>query len=326
MNRSKPPVSVVIPAYNEAAAIGEVIERVGDVLLEAGIEHEIIVVDDGSSDATAEIAAMMSARVLRHRGNRGYGASLKSGILAARHPTICILDADGTYPADRIPELLRAHQQADMVVGARTGERVTIPLMRRPAKWLLKRLAEYITGQTIPDLNSGMRVFHRDLAMQYFNILSDQFSFTTTITMAMLCDKYAVNYLPINYAVRTGRSKIVPWDAANFFTLILRVAMLFKPLRVFMPCAAVCLLYAVLKGSWDLLVTGDRNISVTAAVAMISALQLTLIGMLGDAIGTRLRHMSGTTNTAEAIARHRTDVAGWESAPSAEQEQEVLAS
>ena len=139
-------------------------------------------------------------------------------------------------------------------------------------------------------------IFDREIARQYFNILSDQFSFTTTITMAMLCDNYAVKYLPINYGVRTGRSKIVPWDAASFMILILRVAMLFRPLRVFVPSAMLFLLYAMVKAPWDLLITGDRNVSTTAAVAMICAVQLLLIGMLGDAIATRLRNISGTTN------------------------------
>jgi hypothetical protein len=112
--------------------------------------------------------------------------------------------------------------------------------------------------------------------------------------MAMHCDKYAVEYLPIDYAKRTGKSKIVPWDAANFFILILRMAMLFRPLRVFLPCALLCLLYAVVKTFVDFFVTGDRMLSTTAAIAALSALQLTLIGGLGDGIATRLWHMGGT--------------------------------
>ena len=234
--------------------------------------------------------------MIRHRSNRGYGASLKTGICAAQHRAICITDADGTYPVAEIPNLYREFASADMVVGARIGAKVAIPWSRRPAKWVLNRLANYVTATKIPDLNSGLRIFDREIARQYFNILSDQFSFTTTITMAMLCDKYAVKYLPINYGVRTGRSKIVPWDAASFMILILRVAMLFRPLRMFVPSAMLFLTYAMIKAPWDLLVTGDRNVSTTAAVAMICAVQLLLMGMLGDALATRLRHISGTTN------------------------------
>jgi glycosyltransferase involved in cell wall biosynthesis len=286
--------SVVIPAFNEENGVGAVVQRIAAVLQEAGIEHEIIVVDDGSTDNTARVAEESQATVLRHSSNRGYGASLKTGIHFAKYDIICITDADGTYPAERIPDLLADLKTADMVVGARTGNSVAIPLIRRPPKWVLNRLANYVTQSKIPDLNSGMRVFRRDAALQYFHILPDQFSFTTTITMSMLCDKYAVTYIPIDYQRRTGKSKIVPWDAATFTILILRMAMLFKPLRVFLPCALLCLLYAAAKVFWDFAITGDRNISTTAAIAMISALQIVLIGMLGEAIATRLWHMGGT--------------------------------
>jgi glycosyltransferase involved in cell wall biosynthesis len=231
--------------------------------------------------------------VLRHLSNRGYGASLKTGITAAKYDTICITDADGTYPAERIPVMLQGLKTADMVVGARTGQKVAIPLVRKPAKWVLNKLANYITASRIPDLNSGLRAFRRDAAVQYFHFLPDQFSFTTTITMAMHCDKYAVEYLPIDYAKRTGKSKIVPWDAANFTILILRMAMLFRPLRVFLPCALLCLLYAVGKASYDFFVKGDPMLSTTAAIALLGAMQLTLIGGLGDGIATRLWHMGG---------------------------------
>jgi glycosyltransferase involved in cell wall biosynthesis len=290
------PLSVVIPAFNEAGMVKQVVDSVVRCLNDAQIPHEVIVVDDGSQDGTAEAASRTAARVIRHRSNRGYGASLKTGISAAKHRAICITDADGTYPVAEIPNLYRAFASADMVVGARTGAKVAIPLSRRPAKWFLNHLANYVTATKIPDLNSGLRIFDREIARQYFNILSDQFSFTTTITMAMLCDKYAVKYVPINYGVRTGRSKIVPWDAASFMILIMRAAMLFRPLRVFVPCSMLFFLYAMIKAPWDLLITGDRNVSTTAAVAMICAVQLLLIGMLGDALATRLRNISGTAN------------------------------
>jgi glycosyltransferase involved in cell wall biosynthesis len=285
------PVSVIIPAYNEREGIARTVNAISSVLSLAEITHEIIVVDDGSTDRTAEAAERTSATVVSHTSNRGYGAALKTGILTASHEVICIIDADGTYPPGRIPDLLAALDTADMVVGARTGTSVAIPFGRRPAKWVLNQLANFVTCSKIPDLNSGLRAFRRGAALQYFHILPDQFSFTTTITMAMHADRYAVTYLPIDYGRRTGKSKIVPWDAATFASLILRTAMFFRPLRVFLPSALICLLYALLKGAWDILVTGHPNISATAAVAMISAVQLTLIGMLGDAIATRLWHL-----------------------------------
>lgn len=250
------------------------------------INVEILVVDDGSKDKTAREAKAAGARVLQHRSNRGYGASLKTGIIAASFDIIAITDADGTYPAKYLPQMLVELEQADMVVGSRTGADVHMPPSRRTAKWFLRVMANYVAKTKIPDLNSGLRVFRRDVAMQYFAILSDQFSFTTTITLAMLCDKYAVIYLPIDYRKRQGKSKIVPWDAGNFAILILRVAMLFRPLRVFLPLAVICVTYGIIKMGVDL--TRDPNISASATFAFVSALMLVLVGMLGDAVATRL--------------------------------------
>jgi len=283
-------VSIVIPAFNEEPAVRRVIGELREVLRPYGVRAEIIVVDDGSTDGTARAASAAGARVIRHRSNRGYGASLKTGIAAARHDIVLITDADGTYPAEHIPDLLAQMDRNDMVVGARVGRKVHIPLVRRPAKWVLNRLANYLTGARIPDLNSGLRVFRKDVVMQYFPILPDQFSFTTTITLAMHCDKYAVSFVPINYRQRQGRSKIVPWDAGSFLILILRTSMLFRPLRVMLPVVLLCLTYGVAKMALDM--ARDPNISASALLALVSALLILLIGMLGDAIATRLGRLS----------------------------------
>jgi glycosyltransferase involved in cell wall biosynthesis len=286
-------LSIVMPAFNEEAAVGAGIKELRELLLQHNITAEFIVVDDGSRDTTARVAKATGARVIQHRSNRGYGASLKTGIAEATYDTIAITDADGTYPARYLPEMLNELEHADMVVGARIGNQVHIPLIRRPAKWALNLLANYVSGRRIPDLNSGLRVFRRDVVMQYFAILPDQFSFTTTITMAMLCDKYAVVYVPIDYNKRKGRSKIVPWDAGSFAILILRIAMLFKPLRVFIPLALVCFVYGVTKTSIDLY--RDPMISSSAILALISGLQLTLVGMLGEAVASRLGRLNPQT-------------------------------
>lgn len=285
-------VSIVIPAFNEELGIGPVIEELWGISRQGGggAISEIIVVDDGSKDRTAEIAAAAGARVLRHRSNRGYGAALKTGITAAKNDLIVMIDADGTYPCKYIPEMLKALENSDMVVAARIGQNVKIPLVRKPAKWALNRLANYMTNSKIPDLNSGLRALRRDIAMQYFSILPNQFSWTTTITLAMHCDKYAVTYIPIDYRQRKGRSKIVPWDAGSFAILVLRTAMLFKPLRVFMPVVILCLLYGIVKMSIDM--TRDPNISASALLAFVSALIVLLIGMLGDALATRLGRLN----------------------------------
>lgn len=284
-------ISVVIPAFNEEKGVRESILELREMFAATETNAEIIVVDDGSRDQTAREAKSAGARVIQHRSNRGYGASLKTGIIAASNDIIAITDADGTYPAEFLPQMLVELEHADMVVGARTGADVHIPLSRKPAKWFLRVMANYVAQTKIPDLNSGLRVFRRDVAMQYFAILSDQFSFTTTITLAMLCDKYAVTYTPIDYRKRQGKSKIMPWDAGSFAVLILRVAMLFRPLRVFLPIAAICIFYGITKTFFDL--RHDPNISASAIFAFVSAMMMVLVGMLGDAVATRLGRFSG---------------------------------
>jgi hypothetical protein len=206
--------------------------------------------------------------------------------MAASHKMILITDADGTYPVKYIPRLLSSLETADMVVGARIGSNVAIPLIRRPAKWVLNKLANYVAGHRIPDLNSGLRAFRKDIARQYFAVLPDQFSFTTTITLAMHCDNYAVQYAPIDYLPRKGKSKIVPWDAASFAVLILRTATMFRPLRVFLPVVGICLAYGITKMSIDM--TRDPNISASALGAFMSALIVLLIGLLADGVALRL--------------------------------------
>jgi len=279
-------MSVIIPAFNEELAVAETVLELRRMFEGTDIKAEIIIVDDGSKDATAREARAAGARVIQHKNNRGYGASLKTGILAASNDVIAITDADGTYPAKYLPAMFAELEHADMIVGSRTGADVHIPLSRRPAKWCLRVMANYVSNTKIPDLNSGLRIFRREVAVQYFAILSDQFSFTTTITLALLCDKYAVTYIPIDYRKRQGKSKIVPWDAGSFAILILRVAMLFRPLRVFFPVAVLCFVYGVAKATIDL--THDPNISASAILAFVSALIMVFTGMLGDAVATRL--------------------------------------
>jgi len=279
-------VTLVIPCYNEQAGIGQVIHEVAGVLAAHGYDAEVLVVDDGSTDHSAETARAAGARVIRHRSNRGYGAALKTGIAAATHSNIVIMDGDGTYPASAIPELLKMLESADMTVGMRRLSGGNIPLIRRPAKWLLGRLANYVVDGNIPDLNSGLRAFRKEVVQQYLHILPNQFSFTTTITLALHCDKYAVRYLPIEYRTRKGKSKIVPWDAGSFLVLILRTAALFRPLRVFLPLCFVFLAYGIGKAFADR--THQEFISATAILSLVSALMILLIGMLADVVVTRL--------------------------------------
>ena len=293
-------VTIVIPAFNEEGRAHEEVAEIARVLNAHTIAHEIILVNDGSTDQTAERAARAGARVLQHPHNRGYGASLKTGIVAARYNAIVITDADGTYPAEEIPTLVAQLQTADMVVGARTGKRVHIPWIRKPGKWLLGFLANHVAGQTIPDLNSGLRAFHRDTVQQYFPILSNRFSFTTTVTLALLADDYRVVYHPIDYLPRVGKSKITPRNFMDFSILVVRMAMLFQPLKIFVPLALTFGVAGVLKvvydivsfalrtGKFDLSLLYQPVLSTSAILLLLVGLQVLFIGMLADGIIRRL--------------------------------------
>lgn len=296
----KPPVSVVIPAYNEQNAIGEQVKSVRQVLSSHDITFEIIVVDDGSSDKTAAEALNAGAQLLHHQDNRGYGASLKTGILAAQYDVIVIIDADGTYPAEYIPEVVAKLDDSDMVVGARMGEKVNVPWMRQPAKYFLRKLAAYIAEQPIPDLNSGLRAFRRDCVRQYFSILPNRFSFTSTITLAYMVDDYFVVYMPIDYRRRVGRSKIVPWHFMDFIVLILRLSMMFNPLKIFLPLALFTGTLGVLKALYDIAALFARSptwdwslllqpaLSTSAVLLIFISLQLLMIGMVADGVIRRI--------------------------------------
>jgi glycosyltransferase involved in cell wall biosynthesis len=272
-------VSVVIPAFDEEGAIEESVRSVLSVMEDSRIEFELIVVDDGSSDRTAELSEAAGAQVLRLPENRGYGAALKAGIARAKHEIIVITDADGTYPAESIPVLLENLGEYDMVVGARIGENVAIPLVRRPAKWFLRRLASYLAGRAIPDLNSGLRVMRKSLVKRFEHLLPSGFSFTTTITLASLCSGALVRYSPIDYHERIGESKIRPSHAFEFLLLILRTIVYFNPLKVFLPMGGVFFLGGLVKFIYDIYI---GNFSETALLGFLGAAILWAVGLLSD--------------------------------------------
>lgn len=272
-------VSVVMPAYNEAAHVAAVVEAVVGLLDQQAWEYEVLVVDDGSTDETAHEAARAGARVLRLPMNSGYGAALKWGVQAASHEWILICDADGTYPVESIPDLLAQADANDMVVGARTGADVHVPLSRRPAKWFLRHLASYLAGRKLPDINSGLRLIRRKVVERYLHLLPSGFSFTTSITLATACNGHPVSYVPIDYRKRLGESKIRPWHALEFVLLILRTIVFFNPLKVFVPVGAVLALAGLAKFIYDVF---QQDLSESAVLAFLGALIVWAVGLLAD--------------------------------------------
>jgi glycosyltransferase involved in cell wall biosynthesis len=275
----------VIPCFNEEDCIVETIKRIRHDLTDMG-SYELIVVDDGSTDRSAALLEKLSRsddglRVVRHWHNRGYGASLKTGIHHATADYVAITDADGTYPNDRIPDLLAQAADADMVIGSRTGPHVHYPLLRRIPKTFLRHFACWIAKTEIPDLNSGLRVFRRDVAKRLLFMVSDGFSFTTTITLGMLTTGYRVRYVPVNYSPRIGKSKIKPVrDTLNFVYLIFRVGVYFAPARTLFPLAVTSFLGFLAAMSYDVLAL--RNLTEKTILLLMLSVGIALFALMAD--------------------------------------------
>jgi glycosyltransferase involved in cell wall biosynthesis len=274
----------VIPAYNEEEAVGGQIKDIIGVMDQSDWTYEVIVVDDGSTDGTASEVAKFPVQLVLFPQNRGYGAALKAGIARARAETVVIIDADGTYPSDAIPRLLEVADGYDMVVGARTTETNHTPFIRRPAKWLLRVLASYLARQSLPDLNSGLRLIKKSLVQRFSYLLPSGFSFTTSITLALLCNDHLVRYYPIDYHRRRGQSKVRAKDAYGFFLLILRTIVFFNPLRVFMPLGGILFSAGVIKFIYDVGIVGIGKISAGAGLGFLGAVIIWTLGLLADQI------------------------------------------
>ena len=284
---TKSGLTVLIPAFNEEQSIANTLQTILRVVQQLSA-FEIIVIDDGSQDKTRDIAKALSVVVIENETNLGYGASLKRGLLQARYDWVLIADADGTYPLEDIPKLLQDKESYAMVVGARIGDVVQVPLLRRPGKWLITRLAEYLSSQKIPDLNSGFRLFRKEVAMRFFTLFPEGFSFTTTLTLALLTNHYRVKFVPINYHKRVGTSTIHPIrDFINFTILIIRICAYFKPLNVFMPPALLLILLGFIKGVIDY--TGQGHLGLLSITMGLTGIQMIFIGLLADLIDRRMK-------------------------------------
>ncbi|HZR78877.1 MAG TPA: glycosyltransferase family 2 protein [Chthoniobacterales bacterium] len=287
MNLVQSPVTVLIPALNEEQSLANTVSEI-EKHRALFPELEVIVINDGSHDRTAEIARTLPVTLIEHEITRGYGASLKSGLRRAKGELIIITDADGTYPLEELPRLVAETAEFDMIVGARTGDDVHIPALRRFGKWIITQLAEYLTGQHIPDLNSGLRLFRKDIALRFLPIYPDGFSITSTLTLAMLTNGYRVKFLPINYRKRVGKSSIHPIrDFINFAVLVIRISACFKPLNVFIPPAVVLILLGVIKGAIDY--AGQHHLGGLSITMTLTGIQTLFIGLLADLIVQRMK-------------------------------------
>ncbi len=281
-------VSVVVPCYDEAGSVGETLRRLAAAV---GGETEIVVVDDGSRDGSAAAAeevavGLDNVRVLRHDSNLGYGAALKTGIRATSGDLVVIVDADGTYPVERIPELVGAAADADMVVGNRFAAGPVGPLARRLPRALLRRYVSWLVKRPVPDMNSGLRAMRREVLQRYLHMLPDTFSFTTSITVIMMRRGYRVCFVPIEYHERVGLSKIRPLrDTARFVQVIVRTGAYFAPMRVFAPVVALLLALSAASLTRDVVI--ERNLTDTTVLLLLFTLHAGLLALLGDMIDKR---------------------------------------
>lgn len=274
-------LSVVVPAFNEEGAILHTVEDIRREMDATGVPYEIIVIDDGSQDRTLEIARATGAVVDSNQVNTGYGASLKRGIRHAQYEYVAIIDADGTYPARYLPQMLKMARTQDMVVGDRGAAMKNVPWIRKPAKWILNSFASFLAERKLNDLNSGLRVFRKSELVPFIPLLPQKFSFTTTITLCMSCNGKRMIYTPIEYGRRVGKSKIRPVDFINFIILVLRMTVLFNPLRVFIPLGLALMALGMLKLAYDIWMD---NLSETTVFAFLSALIIWSLGLIADMI------------------------------------------
>ena len=242
-------ISVIIPAYNEENSIEHTVLSVSKEFERLKTDADIIVVNDGSTDNTGDIITnlvnVVNCKRIHHNKNKGYGAALKTGIEHATGDWILIIDADGTYPAACIGDLLRHKDTADMIVGSRN---IRGQYLRRTPKYVLKKLSEWITGVKIYDLNSGLRLIKKSIVVRYMKNLPDGFSFTTTITLLMPINGFDICYVPIGYDQRTGKSKIRPVkDTLRFIDLIMSVSVLYRPKKIYNPLGLALGLIAGIK-------------------------------------------------------------------------------
>lgn len=269
-------LTILVPAYNEEKIIASIMD---DLLRLRKENWEILVVDDGSTDKTYDILSSFSGiRVIRHPKNKGYGAALKTGIKNATGEYIITLDSDGQHNPEYIKELLEHIKDYDMVATYRT-QWLHSSLWRIPGKWLIGRLANYLSRSKIPDLNSGFRAFKKDIVSKYLHLCPNGFSFSTTIMLSLLCEGYDIKFIPIKARKRVGKSTVSIRAGLETVLLIFRLITLFNPLRIFIP---ISLLFGSVGG---LLLIGDiinKNLNDSTILLILASILVFLFGLMAD--------------------------------------------
>jgi glycosyltransferase involved in cell wall biosynthesis len=272
--------SVVIPAYNEAAAIASVVRD----LAAAAAWHEILVIDDGSTDDTGPQAAAAGARVVRHPYNKGNGAAVKTGIRQATGQLVLITDADGQHRTSDATRLVSHLDAYELVVGARSA-RTQASAVRRLGNAVLNRLASHLTERHIPDLTSGFRAARRECLVEFLHLLPNGFSTPTTTTLAFMKAGYSVRFEPVDAAQREGRSKIrVGSDGVRFFIILLKVITIFSPLRIFLPVSVAAFLLGAGYALWTIVT--QAHVTNSSVLLILLSVVILLVGLVSEQISS----------------------------------------
>ena len=285
-------VTVVLPCYNESGHVLRELQRISAALKTSGYSYELLAIDDGSTDGTLDLlrgalGRHPTMRVLALGRNCGSGVARRIGTQQARGHVVVWTDADMSYPNERIPEFVRhleRHREVDQVVGARTSEEGTHKWARVPAKWFIRMLAGLLCGMRIPDLNSGLRAFRREVSLPYLRLLPPGFSCVTTLTLSFLSNQHVVDYVPIDYAERAGRSKFHPFrDAYRYLMQVLRMVMYFNPLKILMPVAVGLFALGFLKLGVDV-ARYSWHVTPSTLLIIFAAFQIAVLGLIGDLV------------------------------------------
>jgi len=276
-------ISVIVPVYNEEKAISNFLQQLSVAL--SGLGHyEIIIVDDGSKDSSLkEIKGVQISglRIIEHDENLGYGKSLYDGIVAAKYDCIAIIDGDCSYPPGEIKNMLKYYPEYDMIVGAREGREYKSGIFKHPARIFFKRLAEYAAGRKMQDVNSGLRIFKRDVVLKYRDSLCTGFSFTTTLTLIFILNHYSIKYVPIGYCKRLGKSKVRHFkDTLRAGQIIIEAILYYNPTKLFLllaSCNAIC---GILMGALNYFYFRSFILSIVAGISIASFIPVFAIGLL----------------------------------------------
>jgi len=276
--------AIIIPAYNEESSIRMILDKVLKLYAD---KAEIIVVNDGSTDNTSAIVSEYPGiKCITHKHQYGYGAALKSGITSTDRDIVCFIDADGQHNSDDIQRLVDNIGEADMVIGSR-GIRAYMNLIRAPGKYVIRVISNYLVGQKIPDLNSGLRAIKRNVILRYIHLLPDGFSASTTMTMILLIRRYEVNFIPIKTQRRIGKSEVRQLqDGFGTIVLLIRIIMLFNPLKIFLPFSIFSFSFGILYGIYKLVTFDGHGLSVGSLLIMLLGLFSFIIGLLADQISS----------------------------------------